>query len=324
MERNIYRIGKELFITNDEEIKEGDKIINPTNEVQTCIGLEKGIGTDDICWIKVKETTTLQQILNSQKIILTTDQSLDGIQKIDDEFLEWFVKNPSFESVEVTKGSFNLSPMEKMLENEYVPKGTFDTYKIIIPLEKPKQTVQEYEQQGLEKYFEEPKEELELKDFETGDILDVLNMGNVEYLSNGDIIYNPNLFFVKRGDKWFIKTEEPKQDFYKIGDFHEHCDDGCKYHCTKGNTQLAECLKETLEEATKNWITKNSGIKSLLTPDFVRESFIEGAKWQMDRMYSEEEVRQIINSFEKLCYNYQSNKDWFPSKKSEWFEQFKK
>jgi hypothetical protein len=41
-------------------------------------------------------------------------------------------------------------------------------------------------------------------------------------------------------------------------------------------------MKQTLEEATKNWITKNSGIKSLLTPDFVRESFIEGAKWQRE------------------------------------------
>ena len=57
-----------------------------------------------------------------------------------------------------------------------------------------------------------PKEELELKDFDNGDILDVLNMGNIQYLSNGDIIYNPNLFFVKRGDKWFIKTEKPKQE----------------------------------------------------------------------------------------------------------------
>lgn len=33
-----------------------------------------------------------------------------------------------------------------------------------------------------------------------------------------------------------------EQDFYKVGAFHEKCDDGCKYHCTKGNTQMAECL----------------------------------------------------------------------------------
>ena len=40
-----------------------------------------------------------------RKIILTTDQDLikDGVQAIDDEFSEWFVKNPSCESVEVIK-----------------------------------------------------------------------------------------------------------------------------------------------------------------------------------------------------------------------------
>jgi hypothetical protein len=38
-----------------------------------------------------------------KKIILTTDQDLiaDGVQAIDDTFLEWFVKNPSCEKVEV-------------------------------------------------------------------------------------------------------------------------------------------------------------------------------------------------------------------------------
>jgi hypothetical protein len=40
------------------------------------------------------------------KIILTTDQALikDGVQAIDDEFLELFVKNPSCEVVEVSYG----------------------------------------------------------------------------------------------------------------------------------------------------------------------------------------------------------------------------
>ena len=47
---------------------------------------------------------------------------------------------------------------------------------------------------------------VELKDFESTKAIDVLNMGNVEHHSNGDVIYNPNLFFIKRNDKWFIKT----------------------------------------------------------------------------------------------------------------------
>lgn len=38
-----------------------------------------------------------------EKIILTDDPSLVGVQQIDDEFLKWFVKNPKCEWVEVKK-----------------------------------------------------------------------------------------------------------------------------------------------------------------------------------------------------------------------------
>jgi hypothetical protein len=51
-----------------------------------------------------------------------------------------------------------------------------------------------------------------------------------------------------------------EQDFYKVGDFHEKCDDGCKYHCTKGNTQMAECL---IAHSQKNIETAYNQIKEL-------------------------------------------------------------
>jgi len=59
------------------------------------------------------------------KIILTTDQDLikDGVQAIDDTFLEWFVNNPSCEEVEVQKWFDGLD---------------FLDYKIIIPQEETK------------------------------------------------------------------------------------------------------------------------------------------------------------------------------------------
>jgi hypothetical protein len=62
------------------------------------------------------------------KIILTTDQDLikDGVQPIDNEFLEWFVKNPSCKWVEV----------KPILSNN---GRAFYGYKIIIPQEEPKQ-----------------------------------------------------------------------------------------------------------------------------------------------------------------------------------------
>jgi hypothetical protein len=42
-------------------------------------------------------------LLHRFKVILTTDPNLikDGVQAIDDEFLEWFVKNPSCEEVPI-------------------------------------------------------------------------------------------------------------------------------------------------------------------------------------------------------------------------------
>ncbi len=65
---------------------------------------------------------------NFKKIILITDQDLieDGVQAITGEFLEWFVKNPSCEKVEVELeiGSLRWS-------------GSKNTYKIIIPKEEP-------------------------------------------------------------------------------------------------------------------------------------------------------------------------------------------
>lgn len=44
-----------------------------------------------------------KDLVNASKVLLTTDQSLieEGIRAIDDEFLEWFVKNPSCEDIEV-------------------------------------------------------------------------------------------------------------------------------------------------------------------------------------------------------------------------------
>ena len=64
------------------------------------------------------------------KIILTTDTDLiaDGIQAIDDEFLEWFMKNPSCEFVETD-------------ESKYFD-GSHGEYLIIIPQEVTKQQEQ--------------------------------------------------------------------------------------------------------------------------------------------------------------------------------------
>jgi hypothetical protein len=88
--KNLYKIEDELYIISDKEkssycIKEcpmsGLNIDKCDCPIQG--GCSNKVGT----------------------IILTTNKLLikDGVQAIDDEFLEWFVKNPSCEEIEVYK-----------------------------------------------------------------------------------------------------------------------------------------------------------------------------------------------------------------------------
>jgi hypothetical protein len=122
----LTKIGKELFITSDEKIEEG----------QWCLYLNwapylVGQSADNYTNPKVK-----------QKIILTTDQDLinDGVQAIDDEFLGWFVKNPSCESVKVERLD-TFKKTEEVYVDEIAGGNYYEIikqYKIIIPQEEPK------------------------------------------------------------------------------------------------------------------------------------------------------------------------------------------
>jgi hypothetical protein len=107
---------RNIYITSDEEIKVGDWFYNPfINDIQiNC--------NHDGC----------------KKIILTTDDQLikDGVQPIDDEFLEWFVKNPSCEWVEVEEKKCT-GQCWKFIESDYEETCLSGCekieYKIIIP-----------------------------------------------------------------------------------------------------------------------------------------------------------------------------------------------
>jgi hypothetical protein len=157
MERNIYKIGKELFITSNEEIGKGwsyDRMMKSVNK------------TDNVY---------------SSKIILTTDPDLiaDGVQAIDDEFLEWFVNNPSCEEVEVkeedysqkcrecgeyVKRGYNCTKGCFMKSGNFIPTDKNIKYKIIIPKEEPKQEVNYYSSN----LFTEKKEAIEFADYLLG------------------------------------------------------------------------------------------------------------------------------------------------------------
>jgi len=112
-----------ICITNDEKLKQGDYGLSKLNEI---INFHNGY---DYRYYK--------------KIILTTDQDLiaDGVQVIDDTFLEWFVKNPNCEEVEVEIETTSIQlPQQQLSENSYDLAFRWinkKVYKIIIPQEEP-------------------------------------------------------------------------------------------------------------------------------------------------------------------------------------------
>jgi hypothetical protein len=113
-----------IYITSEEEIKEG-------------------------CYLDLTHNIIMKSVFysssdkNCQKIILTTDQDLikDGVQAIDDAFLEWFVNNPSCEKIEV-ESNYRVKSGTIQEHNEGKAGYEYYDYKIIIPKEEPEQHVE--------------------------------------------------------------------------------------------------------------------------------------------------------------------------------------
>ena len=204
-----------IYITSDEYIEVGDYFYSPSEKENKILKFNKFV----IPFSK------------DRKIILTTDQDLinDGVQAIDDEFLEWFVKNPSCEYVEVTQQHQYHSSKEFYIDADYVDcsKEQYQSIKKEIPT-------------------------CPLR-----------------------ILY-----------KTIIPQKEPKQ--------------------------------ETLEEAAKNH--SNQTIR-----DNSEKSFIEGVKWQAERMYSEEDMKLAFEAGHRKGYSgYPNTENWKELSFDKWFEQYKK
>jgi len=150
-----------IYITSDEEIEEGNWRFD--------------LKDNDFYKTTISE---LGEIHNCKKIILTTDQDLiaDGVQAIDDEFLEWFVSNPSCEEVSIEEEDYSQKCKECgeivkrgcsctkgcfMKSGNFIPTDKNINYKIIIPKEEPKDVILGYktslDAQMLDKV--EPKQE---------------------------------------------------------------------------------------------------------------------------------------------------------------------
>lgn len=127
-----------IYITSDEEPKHLDYYIT---KIKDSNGERYSVGQ--------RLDTNDSDYSNCKKIILTTDQDLikDGVQAIDDEFLEWFVKNPNYEEVEVERKDnwYIHTSSGKYWEDEPVRMkrllnlGDYE-YKIIIPQEESTKT----------------------------------------------------------------------------------------------------------------------------------------------------------------------------------------
>jgi hypothetical protein len=127
-------MNRHIYITSDEEIKEGDWMYY------------KHFGEDIVCkydTMNGQNTNVNEHKPFYQKIILTTDQELinAGVQPINDDFLEWFVKNPSCKFVEVTKEPLIIKGEADYFNYDNGTKLNTNVgkYKIIIPKEEPKQ-----------------------------------------------------------------------------------------------------------------------------------------------------------------------------------------
>jgi hypothetical protein len=204
-----------IYITSDEEIKEGDYRFNTLHP-------NEGI-------FKVENQEELEYVLRRKqykKIILTTDQDLikDGVQAIDDEFLEWFVKNPTYEEVyiikqykqvnqdnPITKGSTALMFSHYEIHLLKATKQMIDEWNLIycklnnrkIPTkEEPKQeTLEEAKQMMVTQ--EDILEQIALTEARGEKILKYLNR------YKGDLIYNEIALAIEFG--YQLKLEEDEK-----------------------------------------------------------------------------------------------------------------
>jgi hypothetical protein len=130
-----------IYITNDEEIKPNDWYENNGVIFKADTLFDEGNNPNN----SNPRVTDF-----NKKIILTTDPQLieDGVQEIDKTFLEWFVKNPSCEFVDIERGFLTLTGWVK--SKDTAPKNLI-RYKIIIPQEPKQETLEQSYQRGYER-----------------------------------------------------------------------------------------------------------------------------------------------------------------------------
>jgi hypothetical protein len=95
-----------------------------------------------------------------------------------------------------------------------------------------------------------------------------------------------------------------------------------KQECKDCNKSLEDCtcIEDTIELPNQALIDAAKNHSNQTIRDDSEKSFIEGAKWQQERSYSEEDVKNAFLDGWQL----RDGDLPFPKAKKEWFEQFKK
>ena len=186
--KNLYKIEDELYIISDNEnITENNYIITKDGRlVQVSYFLSKDLE-------------------GASKVILSTNGLLikDGVQAIDDEFLEWFVKNPSCEEIEV---------VDVRSLGVY---GSYYPYKINIP---KKETKQETLEEIVIKNFNEEYIKIDLYDsndnfigkLDRNQYIDVRIQAYMKNIKGLYVVY-PD------GEKGFINHENGAVSYFQEG-----------------------------------------------------------------------------------------------------------
>lgn len=245
-----------IYIVNDEKIKEN------TQTFQEGFNGDWFFNTLYKFIARTGDTTRFDF-----KVILTTDPQLiaDGVQAIDYTFLEWFVKNPTCEFVEVEKEWEGNGTMFGFRMGDASPDGTY-VYKIIIPNEEP--NLHGYICPQTKKQCDDEccvsAEDCHIEAWKST-ISDSKEEQTVQV----------------------IQTKEDADIFYKEME-----------NPSPPNEKLKKAFKkqESLEEAIDR-ISKEDGydIEGGKVADFV-DGMVKGAKWQQEQnksLYSEEEARII-------------------------------
>jgi hypothetical protein len=301
-----------LYITSDEEINKDTKICWCIDTSNNELVLHQGVLPN-------------YHYKHYKKIIMSTDKSIDvlcgcgkdcgtkesEVQPIDDEFLEWFVKNPSCEFV----------------YTGFISHSGIRQYKIIIP----------QESQMTECYF--------TPDLKTTSKTICSNFGQEKMLHTiGEGIKASSTIIIGQektkqypigghapGDYWHKECVTCKKEFF--GDKRAVQCEPCAIEMVSTKVKVNdnggfEIEKETLEEASESYSIIHGekyeikgGLHFINTFNDVKEAFIAGSKWQSEIMFTEEDMKDYSNY---VSSHNQSDKWELPLSPKEWSERLKR